>query len=589
MSPPKPPPGFKVIDAKAPPPPPGFKVIEPQEDTKAPSLSDVSATMAAGRGGGQGLTLGFADEAEGLATGIPLGFLRQGTDAAKSGVGRSVFRRLYGIPGSVSDEGIDSIMEEMAQRTAHLSTGVSGLPADADAAALKGYRKGRTDARVLNEQAQQAHPGTFAAGQFGGAMLTPGPKTKGLGGMQKAAALARTGAGYGAAAAAGSSVTDLTQDDEGQSLLNFAGETAFGGALGGIIGPLMGIVGDKAQPLLRRVAANNALRALGVRAGISDALGKRGYDTEEARELGDAALDMELIRPFRTATDVAERAGFAKQQQGARIEGVLNDAATGAAERNAAVEARNAAAIEAARLEGRGRAVFPEPESPEFDMDAASMRAALEVAGPEGLTTEGVAKSRPAQGIVERIRQQGAADPSFRAANRLKSDIYDGIDYGITARPLSIKLQRRAASGLRKSIEEQVENSAGTDAADELRAANKAYGFLQDIQPLAQEESTRQLARAPWYSPGNLAAAAGAGASGNYAGGPMGTSAAALPLLARALAPRFPSALAVGARAAAPRVGGALNQLAKPATQAPLRPSDDEREDAIKAFLESGL
>lgn len=552
MAPPKPPPGFKLDEPQGtPPPPPGFQL-----DAPPPHEHGTTAGDAALQGVAQGASFGFADELAGIGAALPAGFLRQGAELAKTPAGRAIVRRAVGAPDDLPDAMVDAITESIAQETHRVTTGAKSLPYDPDAAALSGYRAARGNSRRDLAQAQSAHPKTTMGGQFAGAMLVPGPKSAaGAKGLARAAQLSKTGAAYGAGVAAGGSEEDLTDLEPGD-VLKFAGDTAFGGALGGITGPLMGILADKARPLFERIAANNALRALGLRAGISNSLTKRGYESaDDARELGKAALDMELIRPFRTASDVAERAGFAKQVQGSRIEGVLADAdATG----------------------------IP------FDADEAAWTATSRLMGKEGLSPTALRESTRAQSLVEDILQQPKVqNPTFANANKLKSDMYQGINFG-TDPALKTQLEKRAAGGLRSSIEEQVSRVSGPDAADELRAANQAYGFLQDIEPLAQDEATRQLARVPWHDPKTIAAAILGGAGGHQVGGPgLGVGGAVLPLAARAIAPRVPSTLAVGARAAAPRVGPALEKLTGPAIQTPLRDEPrKEEEDSIRAFLE---
>ena len=518
--PPLPPGATLDEDSKLPPLPEGATLDAPQAKA-VPSAGDVAL-----RGFAQGASMGFSDELAGAA------------------------RALASLPKPVQ------IAAGLTLPTANalLMTQAPDVPMAMDAGGvLDAYRSGRREMRQGDIAAQKDSPWLFGGSSVVGSIMGPGPKGAGAQkGLAKAATLAKQGAAFGSASGLGSSDADLT-DFEPKEFLEAGLSSLGGGAVGGIMAPAMGVAGDKLRPLIEKLAANNALKAIGLRAGISDQLGKRGYETaDEARELGKAALDMELIRPFRTASDVAERAGFAKEVQGARISQALADA----------------------------DAAGP------FDAARASWQAAGNVMGPAGLTTEAMSKARPATKIVERIAQQGEVDPSFSAANRLKSDIYSGINYARDP-ALSTQLQRRAAGGLRSSIEEQVSETAGRDVADELVAANRAYGALQDIQPLAQEEATRQLARSPWYSPGNLTASLLAGGAGMQVGGSRGAAAGIVPLAAKALGPRIPSAVAAGANALAPLAPKAAMGAA-PAIQAPLKPSLEEREqDAISEFLSS--
>lgn len=532
--------------------------VTPLPGGSTSTFGSASKSGAALRGFGQGASFGFADELEGAVKGVALGTQRELVELAKTPVGRALVRKLTG-QADMPDAALDAMVEASFQRTAPEIYDVKGgVPLDPDAALEKGYRAGRDEARLGLVQSQKSHPYTYGGSQLAGAIAAPGPApAKGMSGLAKAGFVAKVGAGMGAAGALGSSNVDLTRlDERPDAKMEALGDVALGSATGGVLAPVASVVGDKLGPVVKRWSQDNALKAIGVRAGISNQLASRGYETaDEARQLGQAALDMELVRRFRTAQDVAERAGFAKEVQGARIEQALADAdATGVP----------------------------------FDLQRASWDATSRVMGPSGLTAEAMSKARPAAGIVDRILKQADVDSSFAAANRLKSDIYEGINYG-TEPALSTKLQRRAASGLRSSIEDQMEEAAGLEAADQLRAANKAYGYLSDIMPLAQDEATRQLGRAPWYSPGNLAAAATAGAGGTFVGGMPGAAAGIVPLLGRAMQPRVASTLAVAQRALAPNTSSVLGALAKPAIQAPMRPSlEEQEEDAIQAFLSGG-
>ena len=580
-APPKPPPGFKMVDSPdeesaTPPPPPGFKLVDPAVKLPAGGeglFESGSKSGAALRGFGQGASLGFTDELNGAVVGLTAGFSRAAVDLLKTAGGRALMRSILGKKtDALPDAAVDALTEGSAQQSARDTLGF-GLPTtegDSDAALMYGYRKGRNASRLENVQSQKSHPYVYGGAQLAGAVASPGPNVRGLVGAAKVVQVAKTGFAQGAAGALGSSDADLTRyETEPQVLRDSAGDVATGAAMGGVLAPLASVAGDRATPALRRLSQNAALRAMGVRAGISDQLGKRGYETaDQARELGQAALDMELIRPFRTATDVAERAGFAREVQGARIEGALSDA------------------------DALGR----------FDADRASWDAVNSVVGGNGLSPAAIDKSRGAQRLVQNISDlPRVQEPTFANANRMKSDIYNGINYA-TDPTLKTTMERRAASGLRQSIEDQIAETAGPDVADELRAANRQYGYLSDILPLAQEESTRQLGRTPWYSPTVLGSAVVAGAGGNSMGGPVGGALGALaPVVAKGLAPRAASTMALGARSMSGPLRDSLQPLgrsafeaglnlgAKPAVQAPLRPSLDEQEqDAIQAFLSGG-
>lgn len=527
-------------------------VAPPQADEPG-FLESGSQSQAALLGGSRGASFGFRDELAGGVKGMAAGFSRIAADLMKTSGGRALMRQMLGkdLPDSV----VDMVTEGSIQQGAKTGLGMKGLPLDPDDALREGYRFGRSESRQDDVEAQAAHPVTYGASEVAGAIAVPGPKLLKPGMPGRMAAIAKTGAAIGGASALGNSTADLTQDGR---TLEAVGDTATGAGMGGAMAPLATIGADRLGRWLQQASRDNALKAIGLRAGISNQLTKRGYETaDEARDLGQAALDMELIRPFRTASDVAERAQFAKQVQGSRIEGALADA-------------------DAARL------------GP-FDTERAAWEAATTAAGPQGLSPTAIREATRAQNLVDDVVSlPRVQEPSFANANRMKSDMYSGINYG-TDPALKTTLERRAASGLRKSIEEQVAETAGPDVADELRAANKAYGFLSDIEPLARDEATRQPARKAVTS-NDMSHILMAGAAGGTVGGVHGGIGAALLTGAtKLLGPRVPSTLAVGQQAASPMVRPFVQGALKPALQAPmLGAANEEEEKAINAFLTGG-
>jgi hypothetical protein len=510
--------------------------VQPQASTHGGS-----AMGAAGLGFGQGASMGFVDELAGVVGGGTAALSKQLVGGLKTAPGRALARALLGAKG-IPDDALDALIDQSFAQSLNEVTGINA--SDPRSA----YEQTRDIARRDSAAAKAAHPTAFTTGEVAGAIASPGPKTKpGAQGLARASSLAKQGALYGGASAAGMSEASPV-DNPGRLAL----DAAMGAGMGAVIAPAVPIVADKFGRGMKTLSQEQALKAMGVRAGISSQLEKRGYETADAaRQLGQDALDMELVRPFRTAEDVAERAGFAKETQGARIEGALSDA-------DAAVP---------------------------FDAERASWDMAGNVMGPEGLSPAAIDKSRGAQRLVRNAADLPRVQAStFKNANRLKSDMYEGIDYGNDP-ALKTKLERKAAGGLRKSIEDQVAEAAGPDAADELRAANRAYGSLSDIQPLAREEANRQLERASILDPKTLAASFALGGAGAASGNAsMGAAGGLLPLIGKALSPRAPSTIAIGARAASRYAPKVLPPLARPATQQLAQ----EEEDAISEFLSGG-
>lgn len=465
--------------------------VEGEPVPVAPDAEGPSKKESALQGFGQGASFGFSDELAGAAA-----------EAAYLGTPLTP-----GVAPFLDDE------------TAYQVFGTSS-------AKEHPYTRVRNAQRGDVAAAEKANPIAYHLGQAGGAIASPGPRGLGL------RRLAAQGAAYGAASGAGLSDADVMKGELGRIAL----DTALSAGTGAVLTPVASGVSARLGRWLQRLSQQNALKAVGARAGISDVIGSAGIETaDDARQLGQRAIDMDLVRPFSSAADVAEGAGFRLQQQGARIEGVLSDA---------------------------DRAGVP------FDTNRASWRAVEEVMGPDGLTTEAMSKVRPSARIVDRIAAQGDVDPSFRSANRLKSDIYDGINYSVDP-GLSTRMQRNTARGLRSSIEEQVEERLGAEAADELRSANENYGTLRTIQGLASESARRQLGQAGAFSPGMIAASV-------VAGNPA-------PMVAKAASPIVPSTLSWAQRSAAP----AALPTAQRATRAATQELSEMEENSIDVFLNS--
>jgi len=553
---------------KLPPLPPGARLDEPVATPAlpplplgakldAPSVPERSQTPeygSAGLGFGQGASFGFTDELSGRWNGLLAGLHRPIMQLGKTAPGRAAVRAALGRP-DLPDVAVDGLIEQAGSRSAYELTGYGGpgekpVPGNPDEAEAQTYVRTRDEYRSDLDRAQADNPKAYLAGELAGAIASPGPKVaKGSTGLAKAGQLARQGAAYGAASGVGYGRARGVESPE-QLLM----EAGAGAGTGAVLTPAIAIGGDKMGRGFRTLSDEAALKASGLRAGIGSQLDKRGYETAaQARALGRAALGMELIRPFRTPEDVANLAALAKESRGARIEQALADA--------------DAAGVP-------------------FDTGRAAWQSAGEVMGPNGLSPTAIRESTRSRKLIEDVLAlPRVQEPTFANANRLKSDMYAGINFANDV-PLKTKMEKRAASGLRRSIEDQVAETAGPDVADELRAANRDYGYLADIEPLAREEAGRLLEREPWWSAkGPLAAGAITMAGGSVAAGPAGgVLGAALPVIGRAIAPRVPSAVAIGARGAANYTPKVAPSLARPATQQ----VSQEEEDAISAFLSGG-
>lgn len=571
----------------------------PLEDVKpAPGwLEPKSMSGTALRSFGKGASYGFTDEAGG-ATG------------AVDELGRRM-RSAIGMKGEQNEPIIDP-----SKSTADAIIARYRMERDANrdetAAGAKENRKTGGILELAGSFSAPMPAGKLAALRLGGSPLT------------KLGSRALVGGAYGLAGGAGNSRADLTKADVG----GFVGDSLAGAAEGAAGNALLGKAGDAAGAGFRKMADSQALKAIGQRAGISNQLRKMGYESAgEGRQLGRAALDMGLVPKWGTAENVALNARGAKEPTGAMIENALSQAdnirvplpprppphvepqqagwdwkAMGentqpSATRFAAHPTRGVVETPGAQpqlplgVQDSSAVLAPftpaprPPPGPSHeiqgrpDFDEIGWRAVANVHGPDGLSETALRQSRPAQRLIEDIKKTGK-DPnaSVFTLNRLKSDMYNGINYGKDSTKLSTTMQRDAVRGVKEGIEAHVERRAGTEVADQLRTANQRYGQLSDIETLAADEATRQLGRGNSLT--SLATGAGAASA---IGGPAGLAGGAgLAVISNYLKPRMPGVLAHGAAAASRNAPEVARRAANTATHA----LDMRDEEAVQAWLD---
>lgn len=552
MSDPKPPPGFRPVDE--PPPPPGFRPAEksllpeeyqglphveqePESDILAPKSKIGTAVRSYGKGG----SFGFGDELGGV-----MGAIDEGGRRARSA--------LFGIKG---DEPVEN--ENLSLKDALVAR----------------YRRERDANRQENIEGNRAHPLIAIGGEVAGAIAAPLPfgKAKAGGLLTKAGVRLVQGGVAGLANGIGNSDADVTRGDVGGALKDGiigAGE----GAVGNVV---VGQVADAAGRGLRKVADSQALKAIGQRAGISNLLRKLGYETaDEGRQLGRAALETGTIPKWGTAEDVARNSEDAKGLYGAMIGDVVDQAAT--------TPMKGGPPGAQFTLPGR-------PKGVPVDYDKVGWRAVTNAVGPDGLTATAARQSRPAARLVEDIVKTGESRGDIRELNRLKSDMYDGINYSADNTKLSTGMQRNVARGVKESVEDHIREHVGDEAADQLKMANQRYGQMSDINKLAADEATRQTGRTNTLT--GLAAGAGTAAA---IGGPGGMAAGVgMSALGNYLRPRLPGALAHGGAAlskslpsAAGRLGYLGQSTADSVRRGRAKPREQRDEEAIQAWIDGG-
>jgi len=224
------------------------------------------------RGGIQGATLGFRDEATG----------------ALSALGGSLVDSLRRGPGELTGEDMVRLVTR--------------------------YQNARDSSRAADDTARGANPGTYFAGEMaGGAAIPAGAAASGA----SLAAKVLRGAGAGGLAGALQGLGTSRDDPSGDAIT--------GGLIGGAIGGSIPVVGAGASRAinalpqsLKSAASEYALRASGYIGNDFKRLIK-GRGEEGAEVIGRELLDAGVIPAGGTVRDVLERIGPAKQSAGAQV------------------------------------------------------------------------------------------------------------------------------------------------------------------------------------------------------------------------------------------------------------------------------
>lgn len=216
--------------------------------------------------------------------------------------------------------------------------------------------------------------------------------------------------------------------------------------------------GIAAEPAMRKGAETQALKAAGLRGGISNQAQKMGLsDMAEARALGRRFLDEDLI-PFGGSKEAIEkRAQAMMDQSGNSIGATLAQADTSGVP---------------------------------FDYDALGAAAR----GPYN-AADAVARGTGAKSLdlADKLAEQGTLTPgSFSGANRAKASAWDSANFAEDA-PMAARLYRQSVGSAARNIEDQL-RAVNPAAADALRSANEKYGVAADALQLARNAGTREQA-----------------------------------------------------------------------------------------------
>ncbi len=384
------------------------------------------------------------------------------------------------------------------------------------------YNKALTDRQADSRKTAAEHPSASIVGSF----LTP-PVGKALSAGQRLVSAGATGAASG--------YLQAPHDNPEAQLVGGIESGLSGVAMQGFnehSGPLAARFGGK----LRRESGERALNvAGGGKAQIGDRLKKMGIGPEDQAEAGNRMIDEGLIpwglSPSRSPVDVVhERAGNLRESSGRAIGDEINAADASGAE-------------------------FM-PEQAQVDM-VTNMKS--RTPGQRNNAT----KANKFVSEVGEVNPNGQfAINSFKLANEQKSDAWKNANFKDDA-PMEADQYRRAVTGLRNSIRDQVGKATGPASADRLSAANERFGVAADAHKLAENAISRGNQGQQFGLPAAVAMAIGSGlgvdsATGSHAAG--GTTAA---LIAAALLKSRGPAFATRAGRAGSDVAGGVSRMSQ--------------------------
>ena len=187
------------------------------------------------------------------------------------------------------------------------------------------FRDALKENRAENQMAKDAHPWAYGAGNVAGSVATlpalpGGVAAKGAGLVARLAARAGAGALQGGIQGAGESNADLHKGEYGQ----FARDVGAGGAVGGVLGTGLGVVGEGVKAgygALRPLAERAAGRAVGVTKKMFKNLDNKGTVHQFGRDL----LDNKILGN-KSLEEIAKGTDDLKQLEGGKIHDFLRAA-----------------------------------------------------------------------------------------------------------------------------------------------------------------------------------------------------------------------------------------------------------------------
>lgn len=355
---------------------------------------------------------------------------------------------------------------------------------------VENYEHSLTKRQTESRENAYQHPSASIVGGF----LTPGAGELGAGWSAGQRIVAAGGMG----ALAGN--LQAPHDSPGRA------ESTIAGGLGGMA--LQG-AGELASPLskyfskgLRDYSGSQATNvAVGGKAGIGDRLRSAGIDPSEQAAFGNKLLDENLIptglHPTQSpVAGVLERARALKSSSGANV----------------------GREIQAAENSGTSF----DPLAAQEEMSSRLGRLPLETGN-----------SSKALGLIEQVGKltpQGeyASGGGFSDANQTKSQAWKAANFKDDA-PMQAQQYRKAVSGLRDSIRDQVGAANGPESANRLTQANQRFGLASTAEDISAPAVSRGGAAQQFGIPAAAAAALTSGLGvGQLAGGMAGGATAAL-------------------------------------------------------------
>jgi hypothetical protein len=294
----------------------------------------------------------------------------------------------------------------------------------------------------LAQQTLDAATGHAPAGPIIGAMMLPQPSSA----LGRVALNTANGAseGFGDAQTLDKAPTEAMKRAAVAAVLSVLGEGISKGARSS---------GENITD--RTTASRQALKAAGLRGGISSQLAKRGLDDADALELGRNMLDENLIPFGGSKASVRDRAAHLRDMAG------------------------NSYGAQLAKGDAMGSLDYNELGNAMLGPYNAA-DAVKQSAGKQALD------------LVDQFEAQGAKTPgSFVGAGRAKASAWDSANFSDTAKNAP-RLYRETMGAGAQNITEQLAR-IDPAAAEALQTAAKKYGVGSEAYSLAKEAAQREL------------------------------------------------------------------------------------------------